>query len=313
VFFKKLTPLMWWLPHNSMANLPGLYNLQRISEMPKVDNIDIEKPGAVDDAEAAKGHALARVLNSAIKQHAASVIADAEESKEEKEKKDAAAKADAEYGKKLDKLLECLDMLGKRMDQYDAQKDAAKRDGAEAAMVTSDKKKKDAEGKEIEEEGDPRPLKADRKDSYRDSDEIRNELSEIQSDADRSCSAWNQEARRPMQNELPSEYRRRVARPLQQYSDAWKDVDLKELSGQALKVAADQIFKDSFAAATNNDTFAGAGTLRETRRTDPATGHRIREFYGDPWSWMQQFAPPRQRARFDMETIKKSMSKGWGK
>jgi hypothetical protein len=33
----------------------------------------------------------------------------------------------------------------------------------------------------------------------------------------------------------------------------------------------------------------------------------IKEYYGDPRTWMSQFMMPRYRARFDMETIKKSM------
>jgi hypothetical protein len=54
-----------------------------------------------------------------------------------------------------------------------------------------DKHKKDA-GEEVEEKGDPKELKAD---SRWDSDAniaIRNELSDIQSAAETSCSAWGE-------------------------------------------------------------------------------------------------------------------------
>jgi hypothetical protein len=55
---------------------------------------------------------------------------------------------------------------------------------------------------------------------------------------------------------------------------AWADVDLKELSGNALKNAVAQIFSDSLAASCSNDTYSG-GNLPEVRKVNRDTGHVI--------------------------------------
>jgi 8-oxo-dGTP pyrophosphatase MutT (NUDIX family) len=92
---------------------------------------------------------------------------DAEE-KEAKEKADAAAKADADAGQKIDKILTHLDSLGRRMDAWDekekAKADAAKADEEEKEKEEkerADKAKKDA-AEEKEEKGDPEKLAADK-------------------------------------------------------------------------------------------------------------------------------------------------------
>ena len=134
------------------------------------------------------------------------------EKEAEERKKVEERKMDTEHpGEALNRVLSCLDGLSAKFDSINARMDAmdaARKDGAEAAMVD---KRKDGD---LEEEGTPRPLKADsRADSLPRtiSDSERDELAEIQSRADAVCSAWNLEARKPMQNELTSEYRRRVA------------------------------------------------------------------------------------------------------
>ena len=96
---------------------------------------------------------------------------------------------------------------------------------------------------------------------------------------------------------MPEAYLRRVATPHQRHSAAWKDVDLHELKGQALKNAATQIFADSIAASGSNE-LVGALNLREIRRVDPHSGHRISEWRGDPMAWMQMFTGTRRLARF---------------
>ena len=115
----------------------------------------------------------------------------------------------------------------------------------------------------------PRPLGADfaRADSIRaDAEEIEHfkkangatraiaadsVLAEIQSHADRASSAWGKSAVHPWDGETIVAYRRRVARDHQQHSPTWKDVDLRELSGQALRNATAQIFADSIAASSS--------------------------------------------------------------
>ena len=69
------------------------------------------------------------------------------------EKKRADAEVAAMAGEKLDRILDCMDALGKRMDAYEAERAPAK--------------KEEGEG-EIEEKGDPKKLGADlRKDPIR--------------------------------------------------------------------------------------------------------------------------------------------------
>jgi hypothetical protein len=70
------------------------------------------------------------------------------------------------------------------------------------------------------------------------------------------------------------------------------------LSGKTLRNAAEEIFADSVAKSCN-PAVIGALNLHEVKRTDPDTGHRIKEYYGDPMSWMQQFTGQKRTARFN--------------
>jgi hypothetical protein len=128
-----------------------------------------------------------------------------------------------------------------------------------------------------------------RSQTTRGSSQIRNELSEIQSDAECASSAWSKSASHPWDHESPDAYRRRAAQFHKQHSSLWKEVDLRELSGQALKNATAQIFNDSYAMACSNEPYAG-GDLREVRRVNRDTGHVIKEYYGSPSSWMAHTA-----------------------
>lgn len=231
-------------------------------------------------------------------------------------KKRADAEAEANAGEKLDTLLKCLDSLGKRMDAYDAKQ-------RDDASIMGDPLTPAEEvygvGRGGEDPDAPRPLGADsiRKDSAADSEEIAHfkaengatwaiaadsVLAHIQSDADRAASAWGKSAEHPWQGESIVAYRRRTARGHQQHSAAWKNVDLGTLSGQALRNAVAQIFADSIAASSSSESYGE--TLREVRRRDPNSGHLIREFYGEPRAWMQQFAGGSPRlAKFNLDAI----------
>ena len=126
-------------------------------------------------------------------------------------------------------------------------------------------------------------------------------LYSIQHDADRASSAWGKDAPHPWEGETITRYRRRPARDHQQHSPQWKDVDLDQLSGKTLRNATAQIFADSFAASS-----APGETLREVVRRDPTTGHIIREFYGEPRSWMRFFAGGSPRlAKFNLDGIRR--------
>jgi hypothetical protein len=197
-------------------------------------------------------------------------------------KKRADAEAESSMGTKLDKLLECIDAMGKRMDSF------------ETSMMDS-LKRKDAEGEEIMEKGDPKELKVD---SRADSADVLSELAHIQSYADRACSAWSKSAPAPWSHEMPDAYRRRLANDHQKHSENWRDVDLYELKGTALKNACQQIFANSINASKNVSAI-GEMNLREVRRRDPDSGHMIKEYYGDPQAWMAQFSGGRRLAKFN--------------
>jgi colicin import membrane protein len=222
-------------------------------------------------------------------------------------------KADAEEsalaGERLDKILACLDAMGKRLDAYESGREEAKGKEEEAG-----------DGDEPEEKGDPKPIAADsRKDSQMvrsdsDAEEIEHfkretgaqyeikadsVLAAIQSDADKASSSWGRDAPHPWDGERITAYRRRTARQHQQYSPLWRDVDLSTLSGQTLRNAVSQIFSDSISASSCGESYGE--TMREVRRRDPDTGHLIKEYYGSPLAWMSQFMPARRSAKFNLD------------
>ena len=239
---------------------------------------------------------------------------------------DAKKRADAaEAGEKLDHLLSHIDDMCKRMDARMDAWEAKEKEKAADGSDDGDPTAKSYPGAETArrpfEDGDdpdaPRPLGADsRKDSVRaDSEEIAHFMKEngatraiaadsvlaaIQSDADRASSAWGKSAVQPWDGERIVAYRRRTAREHQAHSPAWKDVDLRTLSGQALRNATAQIFADSIAASSSSESYGE--TLREVRRRDPDTGHLVKEYYGEPRAWLCQFSGGMPRlARFRLD------------
>ncbi len=214
------------------------------------------------------------------------------EEKKAKDIEDAMKKHDAneDFRKKMDSF---MDSMSKRMDAWEAM---------------DSKRRKDASG-EIEEKGDPKELAADgeqpaqitgpdRFDSRADSAAVLAELAEIQSHANRADSAWSKSAPAPWAGEMPDAYRRRLAAGHQKHCDAWRDVDLHDLKGTALKNATQAIFADSIQASMNPVAIGELG-LREVKRRDPDSGHIVKEYYGDPMSWMQQFTGGRRVAKFN--------------
>jgi hypothetical protein len=204
-------------------------------------------------------------------------------------KKHDAAKADAEAGTQMDKLLSCLDSMTSKFESFSSRLDAM-----ETGMMDS-KKKSDAEGEEIKEKGDPRESSVDS--ARADSAEIISELATIQSYADRADSAWSKTSPSPWQMEMPDAYRRRLAAGHQKHSDLWKDCDLHDLKGAALKNACQAIFADSIVASKNMEAI-GAMNLREVTRRGEG-GHLIKEYFGDPLAWMAQFPGNRRVAKFN--------------
>ncbi|HEY8007138.1 MAG TPA: hypothetical protein VIE66_10170 [Methylocella sp.] len=231
----------------------------------------------------------AKLIESDLKQADAKRRADAAEQEKLKMEKDEKTKADAEdIADKLDKLLSCMDSFASGMGSLTERMDAWE-------AMDSKKRKDGGEGEEIEEKGDPKELKAD---SRADSAAVLAELAEIQSHANRADSAWSKSAPAPWAGEMPDAYRRRLAAGHQKHCDAWRDVDLHDLKGTALKNATQAIFADSIQASMNPVAIGELG-LREVKRRDPDSGHIVKEYYGDPMSWMQQFTGGRRVAKFN--------------
>lgn len=124
-------------------------------------------------------------------------------------------------------------------------------------------------------------------------------LASIQMDSDPVFSSHGLKTPHPWPNEGASNYRRRLATAMKQHSQAWQNVDLHELRGDALLNACGQIFKNAAAAVTNNESYGE--TLREVRQRDPDTGHLVKRYYGSPESWMRQFSGHKRLARFNLQ------------
>jgi hypothetical protein len=212
---------------------------------------------------------------------------------------DAKKRADSdEASSKLDRLLECMDSMNKRMDSFETSMADSKRKGAERTEI---KEKGDPRESSVDSELHQQPAQItgpDRFDSRADSAEVMDELANIQTRADRACSAWSKSAVSPWSGEMPESYTRRVARDHQRHSENWKSVELSELRGRALANAAEQIFTDSISASMNTAAI-GAMNLRCVSRRNES-GHLIKEYFGDPLAWMSQFAGGRQVARFKL-------------
>jgi 8-oxo-dGTP pyrophosphatase MutT (NUDIX family) len=240
--------------------------------------------------------------------------ADAEEKeKAEKEKADAAAKDDADVGTKLDKMLSHvdtmmgkIDAIGKRVDALEgedeperlaadkAKKDAEEKEKADAAAKDDAKKRADAADTEVS-----RRIQAVEKIAkdamsmakpLADDDHAR--LADAWTRTDDVCTAFGVKTPRPMPGESSMQFRRRVAKSLQEHSKTWKAVDLSSAAfadEAAFGIAESQILAEA-AAVARSPASVKPGELREITKT--VRGHEVTEFVGDPRSWMDPLAGP---------------------
>ena len=375
---------------NSKTTLEDGSNLLIEGKPSLLDHLAICQQGVWDKSGKPTGIDVVRkdsaMTEEEKKVDAAKTAADAtKRDADEKERTDAVAKADADAGEKIDKILSCLDSMSKRMDAYDAKaaadaekakadwdedEDEKKKEKKDSKSTKKDwddeeedkksekkdsKSKKDEEDGEEEEreKGDPKKLAADKSkkdgenpaeenkkvghpneekvgaDSARkDSDEAMRKkiadleaaisdtrsrmpkqlsdsdhaaMANVQADADRVYSAFGDSAPRPMDGETLMTYRRRLAKGLQKHSDEWKEIDLGVISVEpkAFDVVEKKIYADAMSAAAH-PVDIGAGVLREVRRRNHDTGHMIKEYYGSPRAWMEQFSGGRRLAKFNL-------------
>lgn len=258
---------------------------------------------------------------AAEKEKADKAKKDADE-KAEKEKADR-AKADADAGVKLDKLLNCVDSLGKRMDSWEEKEKAKadaeaeeKRKAGDPEQVAADKAKKDAEEKAEKEKADKEKADADKARADADeetrksiqkladsipkamSDDDMNAMADAQSRADGIWSSFGKDAPRPLPGESLLQYRRRNVVALKVHSPAYKDADLSAIAddengAKLFKAIEDTVYADAERAG-NHPADLPADTLLEIVRPD-STGRRVVSFKGQPRAWMDNFAAPRRR------------------
>ena len=112
-------------------------------------------------------------------------------------------------------------------------------------------------------------------------------MADHQARADDVYGAFGERAPAPLQGETANAYRIRLAKGVQKYSSAWKDVPLRDLPANALEIAERQIYADASAAA-RSPVNVDAGSLRAIRKRD-AADRMITEFVGEPSAWMGEF------------------------
>jgi hypothetical protein len=231
----------------------------------------------------------------------------AKRAKDAKAAADAKAKADADAdedcGKdkerektdaRLDAMEARLDASLSKLDAFLAKSDArGKRDGAD--ITDQDGANKDLDGRPVKEgatenAGEARQLVADSRNFFSDQ-KLRAELGNARHRADALYSAFSQSAPLPMQGEDPLAYRNRLIRPLQQHSKQFAAVDLDSLSGAMFDGVENSIFNDAKMVADHPEMLCGPNELRAVTHVD-GTGRHITQYYGDPRSWMDDFASP---------------------
>ncbi len=254
---------------------------------------------------------------------------------EEKKAAEAKTRQDAEAGEKIDKMLGHLDDVSKRLFALEKGakplNDAAKirRDAEREAWRDMDPEgcaRDDAEeGTEIEAlkaKGEPEEAAADaarksRKDRMRrrsdamkaaarpfgsaaltaaDAEKERQDSyakADLQSRADSVFHALGEAAPAPMAGEVPDGYRRRLARILQRYSPDWKHIDLHTVADSVLALAETKIYADALAEAASPT--APPDQLIMRTRTNPDSGHRITEFFGNGTTFIRGLKRPSMR------------------
>jgi hypothetical protein len=214
----------------------------------------------------------------------------------------------------LDKLLKSLDAVADGMRSLVARVDALEAGHlpmhrGERVVPSNDDRGEPGDGKHLpkhpqydddhgkaREPGEPKAVAADSSDPndaiFGRGRKFQGDFYQRQADADTACRSWGAAAVPPLHGEQLLDYRKRLLRPLQKYSTQFKDVDLDELREPLLSPIEKSIFADAIKASTDNAS--APDYLREVTTTD-ATGRRITTFYGQPKTWMAQFAGQRRR------------------
>jgi len=114
-------------------------------------------------------------------------------------------------------------------------------------------------------------------------------ITDSQARADEVFAKFGQHAPRPLTGETPRLYERRVVRMLKDHSPTWKGADVAQAFADdaSFAIVRDQVYAEAAKTALSPNTVK-AGQLREVVRK--TGGHEIREFIGEPRSWMDPMA-----------------------
>jgi hypothetical protein len=215
-----------------------------------------------------------------------------------------------QQGQPLDKLLSKVDAtmtkfsdvtgaLVDRMDKIDRRLDAleGERDGHRDQAGEGDIGEVDVDNEPAREPGKARRVVADQRreddDEWRpDDSKLRDAFSDVQARADNALAQWGARAPAPLSGEGFRQYRQRLLRPLQKYSQIYKDVDLRSFPEVAFAQAEKAVYADAELAATRAD-LVSEGTLRAVTKTLP-NGSKETRFIGHPSAWMETFIPTRR-------------------
>lgn len=208
-----------------------------------------------------------------------------------------------------------------RKDDDEEEEEAKKDDDSEAKAkkFMMRKAKKDAEGSDPKEhnEGEIKPddegemhepghmsfkkdddeeAMCDDEEEAAKKDEEEAMYADAQAKADSVYAAFGKSASRPLAGESLLKYRTRMARGLQAYSDAYKEVNLASIKdAKLLAIAEKQIYSDALIAAKSPTMYA-ADQLIEIHEKDRA-GRTITKFKGSMEAWLGDFKVPSLRAK----------------
>jgi 8-oxo-dGTP pyrophosphatase MutT (NUDIX family) len=265
-----------------------------------------------EDKKAADAAAKAKADAAGEDKKKADAKAKADAEAEEKKKADA-AKADADKGVLLDKILSGVDAMTKRMDAMCGRLDSME-GRMDATMTEEEKKKVDAKKKADAEEEDKKKADAKAKadaeaeaEAKKKADAIvaaanpelakriaavekalprqltdaeRHGFAQEQARADDVYMSFGKKAPYPLAGEDLNAYSRRLVAGLKQYSDPWKAVDILAIADEAtFNVAKKAVYGDALKASLNPTDIAD-DEMREIVRTDTQTGIRTVEFRG---------------------------------
>lgn len=237
--------------------------------------------------------------------------ADAEVTNSIKAMADSVMKTCADMSKRMDSIEQ---RFGKKADADETAEEKEKRLKREEDRVAADKKRKDSEDddkrkKEEKEKADA--AKADSDKRAAENEELRKQVAELQqrvpkamTDADfgqmaelrsRADSVYSAlgklSAPAPMHAETSTSYRIRLLKGIVEHSPAYKEVALDKIAAAdvgALGPIEERIYSDAMSFAKSPSTVPN-GELRVVERRSPS-GHIVREFVGEPVSWMRRHA-----------------------